>query len=662
MFSLLALFWSGMSVHAAPYLSVQDTFAGEDSPFYANGLLANESIDIHIDRPQKNDIVFTEKADDLGNLHASISSVHLHDSGDYLLKINRSEVGNSQITSSFEVFPGTVSAFRSKIEVATPSVRADGTMGAEFSVLLKDAYGNSVPNSETKIISSRNSDVVVATSVSDLEGKVIGKITSNDPGVSVLSALSGDTLVFDKPEVVFYLSDTDSTLPNVGSSGIGQFLKAQLYSESFEEIAYFSLEDIPNTVKVGEVTSVTVVAKDEKGDVVKSYLGTIRFSTSDPKATRPADYTYDMEDQGIHPFALALIFLTPGTHNLTVHDLKDFRISGTRQIKVVEEDGSVYVPAEKGITFVTPEPGIYNTSRLTLTGRASGLETVKIVDGPTVLIEEMPVSKDTGEFIFQTPTLAEGMHKFQAMSMDSQTKSEELEIRIDRTPPSVMAVEVIPDEEMDPGQIFKVRITSNEAIATAFCDFNQEAWEFSAAGEAFERDLTAPMECGDYPLGCTISDPVGNEFSQPDAAIIRVCKTNVSPTAVMNLSAKPEDKKVTLFWSPATDDKEVVQYKIKFGTSEDDRNQENITPDNRTQWYVDNLINETKYYFQVIAIDNDGLESVPSRTVEATPTGGMHEAPPKLEKSGGGGDLYFIGLIAVSILAGGMLFMVRRAG
>ena len=152
----------------------------------------------------------------------------------------------------------------------------------------------------------------------------------------------------------------------------------------------------------------------------------------------------------------------------------------------------------------------------------------------------------------------------------------------------------------------------------------------------------------------------GTDPLNPDDDIV----LNVAPLAVTNLSTEPGEGKVTLFWSPATDDGEIKNYRIKFGENPELLNQENTTPDNRTRWYIDNLNAGMKYYFQVYALDSDGLESSPSRVVEGSPFGGdLINGNGQLEKSGPGEmDISFWGLLLILLAGSGVIVVDRMRG
>ena len=736
------LIWTGVFAQD-PAVYVDNTIAGEDTPVHISGLLLEEQATLVLERPGQTSLAFEKKANDLGSIDFKISGLHIQKAGDYKMVMQSPYRSGYYFGDNFHIYPGVVSAFRSQIELGEVSVPADGLSGANFEIVLRDAYDNPIPEKKVQIISSRNSDKIVFGSVSNKEGVVKGSVLSNEPGVSTLSVITGDIVLFEKPEVVFFLSDGE--IPNIGFGdfSLGEFLKAQVFSgDAFGDPSYFTIEELPDTVLAGDVVTLHLEVKDEVGLLVKNYIGKVRFScTTDNLARLPVDYQYELDDQGSHRFSLAVQFNTPGEHILEVNDLRNFRIAGQKQIIVLPADGGIDpTDGNTGIRITSPRPGTFKDSRITLKGKAFGFTSVKIIDGPTLLVENLTIDQSTGDFSFDTPMLDDGTHRFQVMSMDEQIKSEELLIRIDRTPPTVLAVEIDPPDDLDPGQDFMLKITSTETILRAHCSYLGDVVELNNAGRFFLAELTAPMECGSYKIGCIIADLMENEFSEDEAATINVCETgfdtdgdglldknefgdedddgvenkfesnivdstgdgimdqqdpyndsdmggahnwkeskedetdplnpdddivlNVAPLAVTNFSAEPGEGKVTLFWSPAIDDKEIKNYRIKFGKSADLLDQENTTPDNRTKWYIDNLQAGMKYYFQVYALDIDGLESSPSRVVEGSPFGGdLINGNGQLEKSGPGEmDVSFWGLLFILLAGSGVIVADRMRG
>jgi uncharacterized repeat protein (TIGR03803 family) len=82
--------------------------------------------------------------------------------------------------------------------------------------------------------------------------------------------------------------------------------------------ATFSVTGFPSPTTAGVAGPVTVTALDANGNVVPSYTGTVHFSSSDPQAVLPANYTFTAADQGVHTFTVTL--KTAGTQSIAAAD------------------------------------------------------------------------------------------------------------------------------------------------------------------------------------------------------------------------------------------------------------------------------------------------------------------------------------------------------
>ncbi len=669
--SVLLLF-GGVTFAVSPQISVANSIAGEDIDLRISGLFTNENIDINIARPGQNSILFSTQADEFGIVRSVLHNLHFQTAGNYSINVLR---GTESASQDFQVFAGPVSAYRSSVEFQDKSVEADGETQARFSIVLRDAFGNPVQGEPVRVFSTRNEDAVIAEGKSDEWGLVNGKISSRTPGISTVSVLGGDTLLFTKPEVVFFLSD--SPLNNVGASdeSFGEYLKAQLFDdEGGADVAYFTIENMKTDVTIGQNVTAKIVARDQEGQVVPTFRGTVRFSSSDDRADLPTDYRFTSEDQGEHSFFLSFTFQTPGTQTLAVHDLADFRRAGEIELNVTLGGGNIQIPSgDESITLITPRPGTYRSARVTITGESKKCDAINLTDGPTVLTTGLAVDA-RGNFLYQTPKLGDGIHVFKAICTDStQLVSNELTVRIDQTPPQNISILVDPTGELQKGQAFTVTITADEPLSGANSIFRGVLTAHQMKGAAFVAQLTAPQECGEFPLDANAADILGNQKDFPNAALITVSGCDgvveeptgdsVAPTAVTNLSTESGDGKVTLFWSPAKDDSGVTNYRVDFGDAETCEGDFNMVPDNRTQWYVDGLSDDQEYCFCVVAIDGMGNESPCSEKVYAM-TAGAHDnmytsapQPDQLEKSGSSTPFW---PVVIAILAGGGILILSR--
>src|SRR5205823_6944171 len=83
----------------------------------------------------------------------------------------------------------------------------------------------------------------------------------------------------------------------------------------------------PLSVSAGVPFTITVTALDAFGNVAKGYLGAVAFTSSDPRAALPPNYTFTSADAGVHTFTITLN--SGGTQSLTVADTIAPSINGT---------------------------------------------------------------------------------------------------------------------------------------------------------------------------------------------------------------------------------------------------------------------------------------------------------------------------------------------
>jgi subtilisin-like proprotein convertase family protein len=106
----------------------------------------------------------------------------------------------------------------------------------------------------------------------------------------------------------------------------------------------------PSSTTAGAAGNLTVTALDAEGNVATGYTGTIHFTSSDPQAALPADYTFTAADAGSHTFSAAL--KTAGTQSLTVTDTGDSTLTGSETAISVSPAAAsrLAVSAPSGVT------------------------------------------------------------------------------------------------------------------------------------------------------------------------------------------------------------------------------------------------------------------------------------------------------------------------
>jgi hypothetical protein len=94
----------------------------------------------------------------------------------------------------------------------------------------------------------------------------------------------------------------------------------------------FAVTGFPSPTTAGTAGTFTVTAQDANGNTLTGYTGTVHFTSSDPQAILPADYTFTAADQGVHTFSATL--KTAGSQSLVATDTVTSSLSGQAGIVV----------------------------------------------------------------------------------------------------------------------------------------------------------------------------------------------------------------------------------------------------------------------------------------------------------------------------------------
>jgi hypothetical protein len=86
--------------------------------------------------------------------------------------------------------------------------------------------------------------------------------------------------------------------------------------------------------------TVTVTALDPYGNRATGYRGRIHFTSSDPKAKLPADYTFTTADNGRHTFRNGITLRRAGRQTITATDRQHSSMTGTATVNVTSAPAS----------------------------------------------------------------------------------------------------------------------------------------------------------------------------------------------------------------------------------------------------------------------------------------------------------------------------------
>jgi hypothetical protein len=106
----------------------------------------------------------------------------------------------------------------------------------------------------------------------------------------------------------------------------------------------------PSPVSAGVAGSLTVKLRDAYGNIASGYTGTLHFTSTDAKATLPANYTFTAADAGKRTFSATL--KTAGTQSFTVVDIVRSLLTST--------EGGITVNPGAVSQFVISAPSTVN--------------------------------------------------------------------------------------------------------------------------------------------------------------------------------------------------------------------------------------------------------------------------------------------------------------
>ena len=636
-----------------------DTTAGSPTFLRVKSLEPNQQVNFVVEKPDGMVLTLTTLAGQDGEASTELYDYHTQKAGNYVVSAvlpNQINSNTQAIKTSFKVLAGDVDIYKSKLSVDRSLVKADGKDFVTVSAKLTDVYNNPIFNRSLKLIPSRSTDVVQKDMLlTDVNGEAFFRISSSVAGIGAFSAMDmTDGALLTSRVNMSFVAENDF----IASAG-GDFLKVA-NAATAGPLASFDISGFPANIKPNDNVTFKVKAVDATDLTVEDYTGTIRFSAEGDNAngvTLPANYKFLAEDLGEHSFNLGISFNKAGTYKVSVNDLSDKFKTGS--VTVVVSDSGVNggdSVANKPI-ISSPTAGTYSQSQQTISGTAKQSSTISIYDN-SQLLSSVPVGP-TGKYSFQTGNLADGEHSIYVVNIDTITlevisNSDPVVINIDTTPPKLDQLLLDPSTGINGGDTIKIKVYSEANLSQAAVTFNFDIVPLTASiadASVYEGTIQAPKDPGSYSLNVLLVDELHNEGNYQDQAKILVdanggtVENNAnspvntdsnnstpvdgnakpidiagSPSQVSGLIAYGSDKKITLVWDAAKDDKQVQKYMIYYGQDVKNLSQNVHTKDASTTWFIPNLENGKEYFFAVAAMDSDGNESVnKSEIVSAIP-------------------------------------------
>jgi len=397
----------------------------------------------------------------------------------------------------------------------------------------------------------------------------------------------------------------------------------------------FEFVDFPQEVQQFDDVTFELRALTVDGDLDSEYLGTINFEVlDDPNATVPTEFTFEEDNAGIQQFNTSVSFSQPGEQILRVFDIDDETLEAAVKINVIAQADD-NEPASK-ITLESPLPGVTNSNRILFKGTTDVGVDVSIFENNVLL--ESTSSNAEGAFSVTTSPLADGDYSF-VVKTDS-AESEVVNITIDSLTASLVNSTITPPTP-SAGQVFEINLTFDSEVASASIIIDGVQTDLVASDNSkkrFKTSLAAPLLPDNYDVSVVVLDQSGTSNSfriQQPLTIIEAPSDSIvtdgsdlddgqfvipdftsrdvfgnPPTKPTGVVASVLDKRVDLAWQASADDLGIAFYSIRYGTNPDNLDLGVETATDETAWFIPNLDSDTRYYFQVFAIDLDGNSSV----------------------------------------------------
>jgi hypothetical protein len=155
-----------------------------------------------------------------------------------------------------------------------------------------------------------------------------------------------------------------NTILTVTTNGSPSVSGSQTIAVSPGAASSLAFSGLSATPAAGTPQSVTITAYDGSGNVATGYTGTVHFSSLDPQAILPGDYTFSAADAGRHTF-YGVIFQTTGALSLQAADTGNGSLMASQDVTV----GPGSAPPSAGDTLTTAlatglgsQSGTYSTT------------------------------------------------------------------------------------------------------------------------------------------------------------------------------------------------------------------------------------------------------------------------------------------------------------
>lgn len=593
-----------VTVFAACQVSAMDTVAGLGNEVSVSDCGAGASVSVSITNPVGAVTTKNITTDALGNATMTIASNQTILAGTYSVSANGS-------TTSFDVLSDRPDEMESVLVTSATSIAPQGS--TTVSAITRDKYGNPVAGRPMALVSSRATDDIRATAPkTDTDGRMTWLVNAGQSGemrLSLFDVISGRQMKLSKTVAV----GGSLLAANLGVGQSDDVLRADL-SNGIVDHFELMLPEGGETVQANELFSLRIVARDNRNQIVRSYVGSLAVTSTDPNAELPkkgADSRNPNEGQvdmlatyqGDRTVPLSFLFRQTGTQTVAVYDKNNPTVRGELQVRVGGKGGT----GQNGIQILSPVPGSkISGHRITIQGRAPSFVNLEFRGGLATVLGE---SDSEGVFSAELEFDPESSEVTVFVMSENGTYEATAHYFIDTIAPTIGSISIDPTEGRtdDPATITVIAEANLKTIKARINDTDSVLTADAENPAKYVGTIVAPATPGTYDVSVQAEDEVGN------TSPVTVMKWNVKSKEigkVQNVEAIGQALQVALKWD-AIGGIDLAEYRIYVAKASEPTNylysigtQKAVT----SAIIKDLPLGET-YEFSLTAVDMNGSES-----------------------------------------------------
>jgi len=214
------------------------------------------------------------------------------------------------------------------------------------------------------LVSDSTVSVVAATETPldtfSVTGTAAGTCDSTNPGPPDPNFVTGyaDCVFTTTGTATVYATNTADSTDYIPGSAVITVTSSGVAGFTVEMSGYYAIPQLtePFDETVGVADTAKVCAVDSSDAVLTGYTGTIRFSSTDPLAALPANYTFVAADAGCHTFSVT--FGTTDEQLLIVNDTSNIAMYGVVEVGVFLPEAYDYTALDSPVRVLDTRIGL----------------------------------------------------------------------------------------------------------------------------------------------------------------------------------------------------------------------------------------------------------------------------------------------------------------